>query len=693
MRYEMLLSPMNIGTMTVKNRTIMSAAEVSLGQANGKPTEKLMAYYEERAKGGVGLIIPGITRVNDDCAASTYTQLAMSHDYHIEPMREFAERIHRHGAKLGIQLHHPGRQGYSSSIHSLPMVIPIVDRFPKVLDSIYKCTPILDKLEKKALLWPVQAPYKGELANHGAMRIRQMSRREVKHLINDFINAAVRCKKAGVDLVELHGGHGYIIQQFLSPNTNKREDEYGGSFENRMRFITEIIDGIRAECGRDYPLMVRLTADEMYEKIGMPGKGYTIETGKRIAKRLEELGVDAINVTSACYDAYSYWLEPTSFEPGWRKYLAKEIKSVVSIPVAGASVIRTPEQAEQQLQEGCQDFVASARTFICDPHWVKKAEEGRSNEIRRCIGCLNCIRSFMTNAWVGKAGECALNMSMGREEEFFNMPQDGEGRHIVVIGAGPAGLTAAHTLLHRGFKVTVIEKDEKPGGQVITASTCHLKGKLYWAIEDLMTNVAKLGGEVKLGCDMTAEQIAEMKPYAVVVATGGTPIRPKSIPGIDLDTVVLAPEIIMGEKKIENKKVVVVGSGITGLEVTEFLNDAGCEVTVIEMAPEVAPGAWFQLVDDEMERIKPFGTKFMTGTKLVGIEPGKVLVEDVKTGAKSALEADNVVLSLGVRPVNDMVTKLVGCGIHKVVTVGDAKKSGTIADATHSAYDTVMKIK
>lgn len=693
MSYEMLLSPMNIGTMTVKNRTIMSAAEVSLGQANGKPTEKLMAYYEERAKGGVGLIIPGITRVNDDCAASTYTQLAMSHDYHIEPMREFAERIHRHGAKLGIQLHHPGRQGYSSSIHSLPMVIPIVDRFPKVLDSIYKCTPILDKLEKKALLWPVQAPYKGELANHGAMRIRQMSRREVKHLINDFINAAVRCKKAGVDLVELHGGHGYIIQQFLSPNTNKREDEYGGSFENRMRFITEIIDGIRAECGRDYPLMVRLTADEMYEKIGMPGKGYTIETGKRIAKRLEELGVDAINVTSACYDAYSYWLEPTSFEPGWRKYLAKEIKSVVSIPVAGASVIRTPEQAEQQLQEGCQDFVASARTFICDPHWVKKAEEGRSNEIRRCIGCLNCIRSFMTNAWVGKAGECALNMSMGREDEFFNMPQDGEGRHIVVIGAGPAGLTAAHTLLHRGFKVTVIEKDEKPGGQVITASTCHLKGKLYWAIEDLMTNVAKLGGEVKLGCDMTAEQIAEMKPYAVVVATGGTPIRPKSIPGIDLDTVVLAPEIIMGEKKIENKKVVVVGSGITGLEVTEFLNDAGCEVTVIEMAPEVAPGAWFQLVDDEMERIKPFGTKFMTGTKLVGIEPGKVLVENVKTGAKSALEADNVVLSLGVRPVNDMVTKLVGCGIHKVVTVGDAKKSGTIADATHSAYDTVMKIK
>lgn len=693
MSYDMLLSPMKIGTMTVKNRTIMTAAEVSLGQANGKPTEKLMAYYEERAKGGVGLIIPGVTRVNDDCAASTYTQLAMSHDYHIEPMREFADRIHKHGAKLGIQLHHPGRQGYSSSIHSLPLVIPIVDRFPKVLNAIYKCTPVLNTLEKKALLWPVQAPYKGELANHGAMRIRQMSRREIKHLIKDFVDAAERCKKAGVDVVELHGGHGYIIQQFLSPNTNKRTDDYGGSFENRMRFITEIIYGIRERCGRDYPLMVRLTADEMYARIGQPGKGYDIETGKKIAKRLEELGVDCINVTSACYDVYSGWLEPTSYEPGWRKYLAKEIKSVVSIPVAAANVIRTPEQAEKQLQEGYQDFVASARTFICDPHWVKKAEEGRANEIRRCIGCLNCIRSFMTNAWVGEAAECALNMSMGKEQEYFNMPKDGDGRLVVVVGAGPAGLTAAHTLLQRGFKVTVLEKDSKPGGQVITASTCHLKDKLYWAIEDLMTNVKKLGGEIKLGTEASAVDIAAMEPYAVVIAAGGVPVRPKSIPGIDSDMVVLAPDIIMGEKKLQNKKVVVVGSGITGLEVTEFLNEEGCEVTVVEMAPEIAPGAWFQLVEDELDRIKPYGTKFVTGSKLVGIEPGKVLIEKVKTGMGSFIPADNVVLSLGVRPVNGLVKELEELGMKNVYAVGDAVKSGTIADANHSAYDTVMKIR
>ena len=693
MTYEKLLSPLRIGTMELKNRTVMTAAEVSLGQTDGTPTEKLMAYYEERAKGGVALIIPGITRVNDAAAAATYTQLAMSHDYQIEPMRKFVDRIHSHGAKLGLQLHHPGRQGYSASIHSLPMVIPAVKLFPGMLNTIYKCTPTLMDLEKKGKLWPVQAPSKCELANHGAMRIRAMSHREVKKLVNDFIEAAVRCKKAGVDVVELHGGHGYIIQQFISPNTNRRTDEYGGSFENRMRFITEIIDGIKDRCGKDYPLMVRMTADEMYDRIGMPGKGYDLEYGKRVAKRLEELGVDAINVTSACYDVYNYWLEPTSFEPGWRKYLCREIKSVVSIPVGGANVIRTPQQAERQLADGDQDFIGSARTFICDPHWVRKAEEGRENEIRRCIGCLNCIRSFMTNACVGEPGECALNVGMGKEAEYFNMPQIGEGRKIVVVGAGPAGLTAAQTLAMRGFDVTVLEKGEKPGGQVITAAACHLKDKLYWSIEDLCVNAKKAGAEILLGVEATAETVKAYKPYAVVVATGGVPLRPASIPGIDGENVVLATEIIMGEKSFKNKDVVVVGSGITGLEVTEFLNDAGCRVTVIEMAQEVAPGAWFQLVDDEMERIKPFGTEFRTGTKLVAIENGGVTVENVATGERSSIPAEGVVLSLGVRPLDGLVKELAAAGVERIVKVGDAKRSGTIADAAHSAYDTVVKIK
>ena len=691
--YELLLSPMKIGSMTVKNRTVMTAAEFSLGQTNGKPTERLMDYYEERAKGGVGMIIPGICRVNDMGGASTFTQLAMSHDYHIEPMREFAERIHRHGAKLCIQLHHPGRQGMASAINSLPAVIPVADRFPGVMDQIFKATPLLLGLEAKGVCFSVQAPSKVELAKHGATRMHAMSRREIRNLIRDFIEAAVRCQKAGVDCVELHGGHGYIIQQFLSPHTNRRTDEYGGSFENRLRFLAEIIQGIRARCGRDYPLTVRLTVDEMYDRVGRPGVGYGLETGKQIAKRLEELGVDAINVTSACYDAYNYWLEPSSFEPGWRKYLAREIKSVVSIPVIAANVIRTPEQAEKQLEEGDQDFVASARAFICDPHWVEKAAAGHPEEIRRCIGCLNCIRSFMTNAGVGKPGECALNMSVAREKAWFHMPRDGEGRKILVIGAGPAGLTAAQTLAMRGFDVTVYEKESLPGGQVLTAAACHLKDKLYWCIEDLMTNAKKAGAKILLGQALSPAEIAALEPWGVIVATGGEPLRPGSIPGLDGENVFTAPQIIHRETVLRNKRVVVAGSGMTGLETAEILNETGNRVTVIEMAPEIAPGTWFQLVDDEMERLGKTDTRFETGVKLLSADAAGVTVEEVKTGRQRRIEADALVLSLGVRPAGNLAKELDRLGVMRIWRVGDALKSGTIADACHSAYDAVMDIK
>ena len=691
MAYDMLLSPMKIGTMTVKNRTVMTAAEMSLGQTDGCPTEKMMDYYEERAKGGVGMIIPGICRVNDMGAASTFTQLSMSRDANIEPMREFAERIHRHGAKLCVQLHHPGRQGYASSINTLPVVIPIVKRFPGVLDALFKCTPLLLGLEEKKICMSVQSPSNCELSAHGATRIHAMSRREIKHLIRDFIDAAERCQKAGVDAVELHGGHGYLIQQFLSPNTNLRTDEYGGSFEGRMRFLTEIVEGIRARCGRDYPLIVRLTADEMYSEIGKPGKGYDLETGKRIAKRLEELGVDAINVTSACYDVYNRWLEPTSYEPGWRAYLAKEIKSVVSIPVIAANFMRSPEQAERQLEEGVQDFIGSARSFICEPHWVEKLETGRRAEIRRCIGCLHCISSFMTNAKVGKSGECALNPGVGREREYEHPAQDGWGRRVLVVGGGIAGLAAAETMARRGFCVKLLERSDEPGGQVKTAAACSLKDKLYWCVEDRIASLRALGVELCFGVEATAEGILAENPWAVILATGGEPVRPSSIRGADGEKVYTPPEIIHRRTVLRDENVVVAGSGMTGLETAEILNETGNRVTVIEMADEIAPGTWFQLLDDEMERLVPAGTQFRTGLKLLAIEPGRAIAED-KKGRRVELPADSVVLSLGVRSVHPLYEALQG-KLERLVCVGDAVRSGTIADAVHSAYDRCMELR
>ena len=692
MSYDMMFTPCNIGTMTVKNRVVMTAAEFSLGQPNGQPTEKMMDYFEERAKGEVGLIIPGICRVNDMGAASSFTQLSMARDENIEPMREMARRIHAHGAKLCIQLHHPGRQGYASSINTLPMIIPIADRFPSFPSKLFKATPLLLGLEQKKVCMSLQAPSKCELSAHGATRIHAMSKREVKNLIDDFIKAAVRCKKADADAVELHSTHGYILHQFLSPNTNKRTDEYGGSFENRLRFISEIITGIKRECGSDYPLIVRLTADEMYDRIGQPGKGYGLEEGKKIAVELEKLGIDAINVSSACYDTYNYWLEPTSFEPGWRAYLAKEIKSVVNIPVIAANFIRSPEQAEKQLEEGYQDFVGSARNFICDPYWAKKAKEGHPEDIRRCIGCLHCIKSFITNAsYFGTPGECALNPTVGIEKKWNELKPDCVGKKAVVVGAGPAGLTAALVLKKRGFDVTVLEKEAKAGGQVNTASSGPHKDKLYWAIEDMLTAAERENIEVKTGTEATADAIAEMKPDAVILATGGIPIKPASIKGIDGENVITAPDVLLGKVKVEGKKVAVIGSGLTGLETTEKLNEDGNEVTVIEMDKKIAGNAWFQFVDDSLSRIEPYGTKFLLGTKLEEIEDKSITVSSDKGRKTQIIPVDRVVLAMGVRPENSLEEQLKAKGI-KAVCVGDAAKGGTIGNATQSAFKTAMSI-
>lgn len=689
MSYETLLSPMKIGTLTIKNRVVMTAAEFSLGQADGTPTPKLLDYYEERAKGGIGLIIPGICRVNDMYATSLFTQLAMSHDYQIEPMRELVARVHKHGAKLGIQLHHPGRQGYCSTVNMLPLLLPVTKRFPKIMDTLYGATPAFLKLEENGICQPVAAPSVCERSYHVPSPMRAMTKWEVKSTINDFINAAVRCQKAGVDLVELHAAHGYLLQQFLSPNTNKRTDEYGGSFENRMRFLTEIIKGIREKCGRDYPLMVRLSVDEMYAYIGKPEKGYNLKEGKRIAKRLEELGVDAIDVSCACYDTYNYWLEPTTFDPGWRSYLAKEIKETVDIPVVAANFIRSPEQAERQLKEGCQDFIGSARSFICDPHWVRKVEEGRPEEIKRCIGCLHCIKSFTANGAVGQNGECALNPAVGRERQDSQIQKDAGSRPVIIVGAGPAGLMAAEVLARRGFSVTVLEKEEKAGGQVTIAAACPDREKLYWSIDDLLANVKKLGVTIRYNTEATAELILAMNPYAVFIASGGTPLIPESIKGSDLPHVCTAPEIIQGITVPEEKNVVIVGSGMTGLETAEILAEHRNHVTIVEMASEIAPGTWFQLVDDVMEHLETTDTEILTGKRLMKITPDSVIVEDVKTCRLSSIPADHVVLSVGVRPAGRLYQELKP-KFHNVCVIGDAKKSGTIADAVHDAYHTAI---
>lgn len=690
MSYDMLFSPMKIGNVEIKNRIVMAPMCMGFGQYNGCATETMMDYYEERAKGGVGLIFTEITRINDITGASSFGQLGMSHDYQIPALREMADRIHKHNCKIMVELHHPGRQNLGLMIGT----VPICNIGSKLMGNLY--TKILTqavipqgkKLQDKHIVPRTVAPSKCERSKMSDSVNRELSVNEIKRIICQFIEGAVRVKKAGCDGVELHAAHGYLIQQFLSPNTNKRTDQYGGSLENRMRFLLEIIDGIRSNCGKDFPIVVRLTVDEMYSEIGQNGKGYNLEEGIKMAKILSDKGIDAIDVSSAAYDTFNYWLEPTTFTPGWRKYLASEVKKVVDIPVIAANLIRSPKQAETQLEEGTQDFVSLGRPLIADPHWPNKVKSGNENLIKRCVCCLYCFESMMKGAYKYTHGNCSVNPFVGREN--VSLKQNGNGRKVLIIGAGCAGLTAAELLSKRGFDVTVLEKESKQGGQLNLASKPPHKEKINWVCEDLLSNAINSGAKVLFDIKADKNIIASYSPEIVITATGGNAIHPKSFNG---DNVVTVTQVLNGSIDISNKKVAVIGSGMTGLETSELLVSKGNKVTVVEMADKIAPGAWFQQLDDALPVLEKAGTEFLTSHKLLSVSSSGIELENLKENKAVAIKVDLVVLSLGVRSDNSLYNDIKNSDSYKVYNIGDSKKIGRIANATESAYQLVMNIE
>lgn len=690
MSYDMLFSPMKIGNVEIKNRIIMAPMCMGFGQYNGCATETMMDYYEERAKGGVGLIFTEITRINDITGASSFGQLGMSHDYQIPALREMAGRIHKHNCKIMVELHHPGRQNLGLMIGT----VPICNIGSKLMGNLY--TKILTqavipqgkKLQDKHIVPRTVAPSKCERSKMSDSVNRELSVNEIKRIICQFIEGAVRVKKAGCDGVELHAAHGYLIQQFLSPNTNKRTDQYGGSLENRMRFLLEIIDGIRSNCGKDFPIVVRLTVDEMYSEIGQNGKGYNLEEGIKMAKILSDKGIDAIDVSSAAYDTFNYWLEPTSFTPGWRKYLASEVKKVVDIPVIAANLIRSPKQAEMQLEEGTQDFISLGRPLIADPHWPNKVKSGNENLIKRCVCCLYCFESMMKGAYKYTHGNCSVNPFVGREN--VSLKQNGNGRKVLIIGAGCAGLTAAELLSKRGFDVTVLEKESKQGGQLNLASKPPHKEKINWVCEDLLSNAINSGAKVLFDIKADKNIIASYSPEFVITATGGNAIHPKSFNG---DNVVTVTQVLNGSIDISNKKVAVIGSGMTGLETSELLVSKGNKVTVVEMADKIAPGAWFQQLDDALPVLEKAGTEFLTSHELLSVSSSGIELENLKEKKAVAIKVDLVVLSLGVRSDNSLYNDIKNSDSYKVYNIGDSNKIGRIANATESAYQLVMNIE
>lgn len=691
-QYTKLFSEGKIGNVTLKNRIVMSPMVLGTGGLDGTPGEQMMQYYEERARGGVGLIITEATRVDEKHGPLAPRQLAMSKDRHIEPFARMVKRVHRHGTKIFCQLHHPGRQNLSLLVATWRMSEAIGRHWHGYWNIFFQVAQHAELVEKTGILPPVTAPSPVPCRLQ-KQKTRALKTEEIKELVIEFGAAARRVQLAGADGVELHGAHGYLIQEFLSPYTNRRTDEYGGSFENRMRFITEIIAEIRRQCGKDFPIIARISVDEFYREIGDPAdEGITLDEGIRIAKKLEECGIDAIDVSSASYETMNYWLEPTSFQTGWRSYLAKAVKENVSIPVLAANLIRSPEQAEQQLEEGIQDFISLGRPLLADPDWANKAKSGHPEDIRRCICCLWCFESMLDGAVRNKPGQCAVNPRTCREVGIPKEPKkDGDGRIVAIVGAGPAGLTAAEMLGKRGFQPIVFEKMPFTGGQLQLADKPPRKEKIDWCFEDLEHAARRAGAEIRLSTEADAASLKELQPYAVIVATGGDAVHP-SIPGADQPHVCTVTEILNGSVKLEGKAVAVIGSGMTGLETADLLAEQGNQVTIVEMADEIAPGTYHQHTDDILPRLQSLGVEILTGWKLACIGQKDITLEPSCGGAQIQKPAQQVVMSVGVRSNNGLYEEIKN-QFERVFLIGDAKKIGRIAQATHGAYDLARKMK
>ncbi len=627
-----------IGGLEIRNRVVMPAMGCSLAEADGTAGEQIIRYYQERAKGGAGLIITEITRIDDVTGIGTPCQLAVTDLKHIPGLVRLAEAVHAYDTKIFVQLHHPGNQTPSRLLHGKQPVSA----------SDVTCKTVGDQP-------------------------RALTTEEVEQLVKQFVTGAVICQKAGIDGVEIHAAHGYLVNQFMSPHTNKRTDRYGGDFMGRMRFVTEIIKGIQMYCGPRFPISVRMNGDDFIED------GIKPEEAVQMAVYLEKLGVQCLNVSCGTYESGYTIIEPSSFAEGWKKHLAKAIKAHVSIPVIAVNNIKHPAVAEALLEEGVCDFVGIARGHLADPAWANKARAGQDELIRKCIGCMECFRVLNEC----RPLECTLNPELGREylanEE--KLMKNGAGRIVAVIGGGPAGMQAAIVLAKRGFTPIIIEKADRLGGSVNLADQPPHKQLLTEFTETLKAELRALHVEIRLNTEGSAALCKSLGATAVFLATGGNPIVP-DLPGIE--KAVTSTQILTREVAPEGKTVAVIGGGVTGLETAEFLS-AKNRVFVVEMAKDVGTLLYASAKGVLLKRLAENGAQIMTNTTLRAVTDEGILVKDAE-GAEKALAADLTVLAMGVRSERGLREELESA-FDRVVLIGDAEKPGQIREALHAAYD------
>jgi 2,4-dienoyl-CoA reductase-like NADH-dependent reductase (Old Yellow Enzyme family)/thioredoxin reductase len=647
MATDNIFQPIQVGTLELPNRVLMTTIKLGYGTSQGDVTDRHIAFYVRRADGGVGLITTEPMYIHPN-GRELPTQLGIHEDRLVDGLCRLVDAVHKLGGHIMAHINHAGRVAN-------PKLVPEGER---VSASDVFC------------------PANGVMP-------RPLTLGEIPACVSYFAEAARRVQEAGFDAIEIPFSHGYLIHQFLSPHTNRRDDEYGGSLENRLRFGREVIAAVRQAVGEDFPIVVRMNAKDYVEG------GLDIENAEVLAPLLERMGVSALSVTSGTMcESVPYCLYPIGTPKAHLLPMAARIRSQVSIPVAVAGRIRTPDVAREALAQGQADWIGLGRPFLADPDWVRKTQAGDEVAILRCAAChQGCLAELRK----GHGTSCLFNPLTGREAEVQITPVE-RPRQVMVAGGGPAGMEAAIIAAQRGHHVTLYERDDRLGGRFREAAQVPYKEEFADLIRYQQVQLQRTGVEVHLNTNVTPETVEDEEPDAVVVATGAQPIVPP-FPGLKKTRWTTAYDLLDGRAEVSTPTAFIVGAGTTGMETAEYLAGRGIRCTVVKRRPEIGgkldPLARAIL----LRRLESLGVEVRTDVEVVRFETDEQGQTTVvarpwphQEGAPELrFPAETVIIGMGLRADRSLADEL--ADRPDVYTIGDCVEPREAVDAVYEGFE------
>lgn len=643
MSEDPLFRPLRLGQLSLPNRVVMTTVKLGYATGAGEVTERHIAFYTRRAEGGVGLLTSEPLYVMHN-GRELPTQLSIAQDASTRGLERLVKAVHGAGGRIMAHINHAGRAA----------------------------NPRLVAEDQRISASDVLCP-----ANQVVPR--PLSRGGIQDVTAAFAAAARRVREAGFDAIEVPFSHGYLIHQFLSPHTNHRDDDYGGSLENRLHFGREVLSVVRAQVGRDLPTVVRMNA------IDYVTGGLNIEDSLAIAKALGDLPVDALSITSGSMcESVAFCLYPTGTPQAHLLPMAARIREASGLPVIVAGRIRSPAVAREALAARRTDLIGLARPLLADPDWVAKARAGDEDAILLCAAChQGCLAQLRK----GEGTHCIFNPLTGRESEIELTPAE-RPRRVMVVGGGPAGLEAACVAAQRGHQVSLFEETDRLGGQLTLAARVPHKEGFHDVIRYLALMAERAGVRIGLHTRVTPDVVEAERPDIVIVATGGMPLTIE-LPGLGDTRWLLAAELLEEEIEVTTASVLVIGGGLVGLETADFLAARHKRVTLVEMLPEV--GADMDILARSMllERLRARGVEIHTDTRVKRLTPSEAIAE--RDGREVHLPIETVVLAIGVRPNRKLADALAGSAL-RFHTIGDALETRGALEAIWEGFEVAARL-